>query len=115
MVRGTDFLDGQCRARTCGAAAALTGDREDEEDVEGQLQRIDAIAAELDGARDGLGQANAADLEAGAAKGLDEAARDRPAADLLAEHPALMKRPVIEADGALYLGWDKAVQAKLLG
>ena len=48
-------------------------------------------------------------------RGLDEAARARPAADLLAEHPTLMKRPVIEADGALYLGWDKAVQAKLLG
>ena len=48
-------------------------------------------------------------------RGLGEAARARPDADLLAEHPALIKRPVIEADGALYLGWDKAVQAKLLG
>ncbi|WP_295879998.1 glutamate-5-semialdehyde dehydrogenase [uncultured Thiohalocapsa sp.] len=36
-----------------------------------------AIAAELDAGRDALGQANAADLEAGAAKGLDAALLDR--------------------------------------
>ncbi len=34
---------------------------------------------------------------------------------LLAAHPTLMKRPVIETDdGALYLGWDKSVQAAVL-
>jgi len=38
---------------------------------------LGAVAAELDGARDALGQANAADLEAGAAKGLDTALLDR--------------------------------------
>lgn len=32
---------------------------------------------------------------------------------LLAEHPTLMKRPLIEADGTLYLGWNKDVQAAL--
>lgn len=33
--------------------------------------------------------------------------RDRPAPDLLQDHPTLMKRPLIEAeDGALYLGWS---------
>ncbi|THD84630.1 hypothetical protein E7811_02515 [Aliigemmobacter aestuarii] len=32
----------------------------------------------------------------------------------IAEAPTVMKRPVIEADGALYLGWDEAVQASLL-
>jgi glutamate-5-semialdehyde dehydrogenase len=36
-----------------------------------------AIAAELDASRDALGQANAADLEAGAARGLDAALLDR--------------------------------------
>lgn len=36
-----------------------------------------AVAAELDAGRDALGQANAADLEAGAAKGLDAALLDR--------------------------------------
>ncbi|MGD8207181.1 MAG: glutamate-5-semialdehyde dehydrogenase [Thiohalocapsa sp.] len=38
---------------------------------------LDAIAAELNGRRGALGQANAADLEAGAAKGLDAALLDR--------------------------------------
>ncbi len=32
---------------------------------------------------------------------------------LLAQHPTLMKRPLIEADGTLYLGWGKDVQAAL--
>jgi glutamate-5-semialdehyde dehydrogenase len=38
---------------------------------------LTAVAAELDAARDALGQANSADLEAGAAKGLDAALLDR--------------------------------------
>ena len=33
---------------------------------------------------------------------------------LLADHPTLMKRPVI-ADGDWTMGWDKATQAKWLG
>lgn len=32
----------------------------------------------------------------------------------IAAQPAVMKRPVIEADGKWYLGWDEAVQAALL-
>lgn len=36
--------------------------------------------------------------------------RVRPAMQLLLEHPTLMKRPVIVADGALFLGWGKDVQ-----
>lgn len=43
-------------------------------------------------------------------RGLDEVERARPAADLLAAHPTLMKRPVIRG-AALTLGWDKAAQA----
>ena len=34
--------------------------------------------------------------------------------DLLRAHPALMKRPLIDAGGALYLGWAKDTQAALL-
>jgi len=34
------------------------------------------------------------------------------AIDLLVEHPTLMKRPVIEADGAFTIGWTKDIQAK---
>lgn len=32
----------------------------------------------------------------------------------IASQPAVMKRPVIESGGKLYLGWDDAVQAALL-
>ena len=34
------------------------------------------------------------------------------AIELLLEHPTLMKRPVIEQNGALSVGWTKAVQAE---
>ena len=43
-------------------------------------------------------------------RGLDEAERARPAAELLAAHPALMKRPVLVEGEKVTLGWDKAAQ-----
>lgn len=46
-------------------------------------------------------------------RGLDPAARAAPPGELLAAHPALMKRPVIEVDGRLWLGWDSVTQAAL--
>ncbi|MGR3637006.1 MAG: ArsC/Spx/MgsR family protein [Shimia sp.] len=46
-------------------------------------------------------------------RGLDAEEREKPALELLAAHPTLMKRPLIEADGTLYLGWGKDVQAAL--
>ena len=46
-------------------------------------------------------------------RGLSETERGRAPLDLLAEHPALMKRPLIEADGTLYLGWGPDVRAAL--
>jgi arsenate reductase len=45
-------------------------------------------------------------------RNLSEGERARPALQLLAEHPTLMKRPVIIAGDALYLGWGKDVQGK---
>lgn len=47
-------------------------------------------------------------------RGLDEAERARDPDALLAEHPTLMKRPVIDADGKLYLGWGAETKAALL-
>lgn len=48
-------------------------------------------------------------------RNLSEAERAAPPLDLLATHPALMKRPVIElADGTLYLGWDATVKSSVL-
>ncbi|MCK0149186.1 arsenate reductase [Marivita sp. S6314] len=46
-------------------------------------------------------------------RGLDDAERAKDPRDLLVTHPKLMKRPLIDHDGTLYLGWDKATQAAL--
>lgn len=49
-------------------------------------------------------------------RGLDEDERARlsgDAAGLLAAHPALIKRPVIEAGGAVHVGWTVPVRAAL--
>lgn len=44
-------------------------------------------------------------------RGFDAAARARVPRDLPAEHPALMKRPLIVRDGALFLGWGVVIGA----
>ncbi|WP_243612091.1 ArsC/Spx/MgsR family protein [Shimia aestuarii] len=46
-------------------------------------------------------------------RGLSPAERQEAPISLLQKHPTLMKRPLIEVDGALYLGWGKDVQAAL--
>jgi len=47
-------------------------------------------------------------------RGLSEAERDRPAPELLAAHPALMKRPlIVTGEGEMYLGWTPEVRAAL--
>ncbi len=48
-------------------------------------------------------------------RGLSDEERSRPPADLLAEHPTLMKRPVIEGRGGLTLGWTSTAQKAQLG
>jgi arsenate reductase-like glutaredoxin family protein len=48
-------------------------------------------------------------------RGLTEAERQRPTADLLTKHPTLLKRPVIEVNGQWHQGWTKPVQEALLG
>ncbi len=45
-------------------------------------------------------------------RGLNEEQRARPALELLAENPTLMKRPVIVTSNDLFLGWGKDVQSK---
>ena len=48
-------------------------------------------------------------------RGLDAVARDGDPAALLAEFPALMKRPVIVTSaGAVHLGWDAGTRAAVL-
>ena len=46
-------------------------------------------------------------------RGLSAAERDQAPQDLLRSHPAVMKRPLVEHNGELYLGWTKDVQAAL--
>ncbi len=46
-------------------------------------------------------------------RNLPDAARSGAPLDLIAQYPALMKRPLIDASGTLYLGWGKDVQAAL--
>ncbi len=47
-------------------------------------------------------------------RGLDEQDRARPAEDVLREHPALMKRPLIaQPDGVMHLGWTAQVKSAL--
>ena len=46
-------------------------------------------------------------------RGLGESERARDPLDLLTDHPTLMKRPLIEAGGTLYLGWGPEVRAGL--
>ncbi|MEM8553623.1 MAG: ArsC/Spx/MgsR family protein [Pseudomonadota bacterium] len=46
-------------------------------------------------------------------RGLTDDERQAEPLDLLQQHPTLMKRPVIEHDGAVHLGWGKPVQATL--
>jgi arsenate reductase len=46
---------------------------------------------------------------------LDATELQRNPLELLADHPTLMKRPLIDMSGKLYLGWGKDVQTALLG
>lgn len=45
-------------------------------------------------------------------RGLTEVERAMDPVALIQAHPTVMKRPVIEKDGALTLGWTKDVQAQ---
>ena len=46
-------------------------------------------------------------------RGLSEDERQKEPISLLLAHPTLMKRPLIEVEGVLHLGWGKDVQAAL--
>ena len=48
-------------------------------------------------------------------RGLSDWLKHSEADAQLAAHPTLMKRPVIRAGEVLYIGWDDATRAALLG
>jgi arsenate reductase-like glutaredoxin family protein len=47
-------------------------------------------------------------------RALSEEERRAPGAELIAAHPTLLKRPVIEAGGVWHQGWSPAVQRALM-
>lgn len=46
-------------------------------------------------------------------RGLDDNQRAKTPLELLKEHPTLMKRPLIEKDGELFLGWTAETRTQL--
>lgn len=46
-------------------------------------------------------------------RGLDDAAKKASPQELLAAHPALMKRPLICVAGRLFLGWNNEIAEKV--
>ncbi len=48
-------------------------------------------------------------------RGLTDDEKQGDPVALLSDHPTLMKRPVIDADGEWTIGWKAEVQAKYLG
>lgn len=83
-------------------------------DSEFQDVRADGVPADvLKSAYDTFGEA-LINRKSTTWRGLTEAERETPALELLAAHPTLMKRPLIDTGAGLYLDWDKTVQAALL-
>ena len=85
------------------------------------VERVDVrsdpdLAARLPGWLAALGAEALANTRSTTWRGLDAASRARLATDpagLLADHPSLIKRPVIEADGVVSCGWTDAVGDRL--
>lgn len=50
----------------------------------------------------------------GLADGEKDGVNEKKAVALMAEHPTLIKRPVIEHDGGVFVGWKKDVQDAVL-
>lgn len=48
-------------------------------------------------------------------RNLTDSERADDSLTLLSKHPTLMKRPIIEAHGTLYIGWNDDVRTVLLG
>jgi len=46
-------------------------------------------------------------------RGLDAVEREREPKDLLVDHPAVMKRPLIDTGETLFLSWNKGIQDEI--
>jgi Spx/MgsR family transcriptional regulator len=77
--------------------------------------RADGIAAaDLQAILDRFGDA-AVNTRSTTWRALSEDERQRPAAELLAAHPTLLKRPVIATGDQWHQGWTESVLDALLG
>ena len=103
---------------TCrGAIRALREAGHDPELVDVRADGIDAPTLERLVAA--AGRERLLNVRSATWRGLDAAERadvdDAKAVRLMAAHPTLMKRPVIEAEGAVHVGWTPQVREALLG
>lgn len=89
-------------ARAAGAEAVLRDVRED-----GMPDALRARAA----AAFGYARVN---RRSAIWRGLDEAVRALPPAELIAGYPTAMKRPLVAAGDALHLGWDEGARRAVL-
>ena len=74
------------------------------------------LPAKLPGWLDAIGADALVNKRSTTWRNLDDAARTKAetnAAELLSTNPTLIKRPVIETGGEVYVGWTKAVEAAL--
>ena len=71
-------------------------------------------AARLAGWLEGAGAEALLNRRSTTWRGLSEAERGAPPEALLLAHPALVKRPVIEHEGRVLVGWDEATRAALI-
>ena len=98
---------------TCRKAVkALRAAGHDPELIDVRADGVDA--ATLEKFESELGFEALVNKKSTAWRGLKEAQKSslsrETAIELLLEHPTLMKRPIIENNGALSLGWTKTVQ-----
>lgn len=77
--------------------------------------RDDGVPAELLGKAFEVFGDNLLNTRSTTWRALTESERTGTPLELVIKHPILMKRPLIDDEGALYLGWTKDVQAALLG
>ena len=103
------ILYGLKNCDTCRKALKSLGD------VEFRDVRADGVPADV--LKSAHGQFGAALLNTRSTtwRGLSEEERAADPLELLKAHPTLMKRPLIDDDGTLYLGWGKDTQAALAG
>lgn len=76
------------------------------------LRDVPPTVAEVVRWRDSLG-AGVLNTRSTTWRSLSEDARAGDPVALMVAHPALIKRPIVQAAGALYLGWTPATRAAL--